>query len=173
MANRAYLFSSDRPDGWKRPDEDYYDSRWTIPLAWFFFFRPHNIQMVDVHCGGSDWEECKLSGEKQICLDLFALRQPLLLSLIGDYPTREMISRFLAKVETQPGRFLMMDPGEVLGDIGQHDESDATMFASILSLLDSGEGRSETIREATSPFVGELSQDPDRRECRVIGYTYC
>ena len=35
MANRAYLYSDDRPDAWDTPGADYYDSRWTIPLAWF------------------------------------------------------------------------------------------------------------------------------------------
>jgi len=167
MANRAYLFSADRADAWKLPDEDYYDSRWTIPLAWFFFFRPENIQMVGL--GGSHWEECKLSGEKQTCLESFASRQPLLLSLIGDYPTREMIAKFAATVEDRPGLLLMMDPGEVLGGIGQRDESDAKMFARILCLLDSG----EAVREAMSLYVGQLSQDPGKRECQVIGYTYC
>ena len=79
MANRAYLYTSDRPDNWERPQEDYYDSRWTIPLAWFFFYKPSDIRMVDVHSGGSHWQEVKFSAEKQTALARFAAREPLLM----------------------------------------------------------------------------------------------
>lgn len=148
------------------------DSRHTIPLAWFFFFRPDDIQIVDVRYGGSHWQEVKLSAEKPNSLDLFAARQPPLRLLVEDCVTREKTARFLATIERRPGRFLLMDPREVLSGIGNDDEVDAQTFLRILQLLDSDEASPDVVREAMHPFVGNLSSDLDQRECQVIGYTY-
>ena len=172
MANRAYLYSSNRRDDWECPERDYYDSRHTIPLAWFFFFRPDDIRIVDVRDGGSQWQEVKLSAEKQNSLDLFAARQPLLRLLVEDGVTREKTAHFLATIERRPGRFLLMEPREVLDGIGYDDEVDAQIFMRILQLLDSDEASPDAVRQTMQPFVGTLSSDLDRRECQVIGYTY-
>lgn len=115
MANRAYLYSSDQPDAWERLDEDYYDSRWTIPLAWFFFYRPENIRMVEAHYGNSHWQEVKFSADKRDALVLFATREPLLMSLTEGKLSRDMVAEFAETVKKWSGCFLLMDPREVLG----------------------------------------------------------
>jgi hypothetical protein len=172
MANRAYLYSSDRPDAWALPEEDYYDSRHTIPLAWFFFYRPDDIRMVDAYFGASHWQEVKFSAEKQTALALFTARQRLLMSVVGGRVSREKVARFVETVTNRPGRFLLMDPMEVLGGISEDDLIDAERFARIVTLLGSGDEPLELIREATLPYVGDFSPDPDRSECQIIGYTY-
>ena len=55
MANRAYLFCSDCDTGdpltWSELDRNgqhYYDSYHNIPLAWFFFFKPDDVKLIDV-----------------------------------------------------------------------------------------------------------------------------
>ena len=172
MANRAYLYSSDRSDAWERPYEDYYDSRWTIPLAWFFFYQPENIRLVDVDSGGSHWKEVKFSAGKHDAVALFAIRERLLMSLVEGTISRDIIARFVATVEKRSGYFLLMDPEEVLGGMAGDDLGHAERFAQILTCLGSGEGSSEAIREAARPYVGAFDPNLDRCLYQVIGYTY-
>ena len=69
MANRAYLYSNEHYswDAWERHGDLYYDSRWDIPLAWFFFFRPENAGMA--HFSFTDsyatdrWQEPKFAAK--------------------------------------------------------------------------------------------------------------
>jgi hypothetical protein len=75
VSDRAYLFSGYRTsrDVWDRPERDYYDSRGSIPAAWFFFFHPSDIQLIDVSSGGASWQEVKLLADRG-AIDLFTQR---------------------------------------------------------------------------------------------------
>ena len=168
MANRAYLYSSDCPDAWKQPEEGYYDSRWTIPLAWFFLFRPGDVRLIDV----ASWKEVRLSAEKISALDVFRIRRPLLMSLIGHRISGEEVEQFIATIRERPGRHLLMNPDEVLCGFGDDDEVDADRFTRICEVLGDGDGSAEAAREATLRYVGDLDPDPLRCECQVLGYTY-
>ena len=172
MANRAYLHSSHRPDAWKRPDEEYYDSRWTIPLAWFFFYGPEDIRLVDVHYNDSHWQEVKLSTAKRAALTRFAAREPLLMSLVQDRISHAAVDEFLAKVEKRPGRFLLLDPDEVLTGMPEEDPVHAERLTRLLTLLQSGEPTPEAVREAARPYLDNFDPDPERCLGQVIGYTY-
>jgi hypothetical protein len=175
MADRAYLYSDDRPDTWDAPEEDYYDSRWTLPLAWFFFFRSGDVRLIDVDYGNSRWQEVRLSAEKDSALALFELRKPLLMSIIGHRLGDDAVARFVATVGGRHGRYLLIDPDEVLGGINcgfDDDRGHAERIAHILAVLGDGSCPADAAREITGPYVKELSPDPHRFECQVLGYTY-
>src|SRR5687767_10478782 len=63
MANRAYLYPHATSAFERRkaglPDR-YYDSRHTIPVGWFFFFRARDVVLLDM--GG--WQQVKLAAPK-------------------------------------------------------------------------------------------------------------
>jgi hypothetical protein len=172
MANRAYLYSADRPDKWDTPDEGYYDSRWTIPLAWFYFFGVEDVHLVDVRYGGSHWQEVKVSADKNSALALFEARTPLLLSIIGRRLSSDEVAKFMSAVGGRPGSFLLMDPVEVLGGMSEDDHVHAGRFTQIFTILGTGGGPPDAARDATRPYVGDLSPDPVRCECQVLGFTY-
>jgi hypothetical protein len=98
MADRAFLYSAHRPDMWHAPDEGYYDSRWTLPLAWCFFFRPEDVHLSDVEYGVSLWQEVRLSAERDFALELFEVRKPLLMSIIGRRINSDAVARFTSTV---------------------------------------------------------------------------
>lgn len=116
MANRAYLFSSDRDgtDAWAKRGDVYYDSRWTVPLSWWFLFNVPDIRLVDVHYGGSSWQEVKLVADKSAALITFAGRRELLLRVLGR-PAEDAVTDFYSTVRAWPGKYLLMDPEEVFG----------------------------------------------------------
>ena len=175
MADRAYLYADDRPDMWDAPEKGYYDSRWTVPLAWFFFFKPGDVRLIDIDYGGSQWQEVRLSAEKNTALDLFERRKPLLLSIIGRRISDDAVSRFILTIAGRPGRYLLMDPHEVLGGINgsfADDTEHAERIAKILAFLGDGSCPADAAREITGPYVKEISTDPDHCECQILGYTY-
>lgn len=175
MADRAYLYSDDRPDAWKAPEDCYYDSRWTIPLAWFFFFKPEDVRLVDAHYEGSQWQEVRLSAAKLTALELFERRKALLMSIIGHRMGDEAITRFVSTVRGRRGRHLFVNPDEVLGGINcdfEDDQGHAVHIAQILATLGDGSCLVEKAIEITAPYVKDFSPDPDRFECQVLGYTY-
>ncbi len=175
MADRAYLYSDDRPDAWDAPQEGYYDSRWTIPLAWFFFFEPWDVHLIDVDYGGSRWQEVRLSSEKDSALNLFERRRPLLMSIIGRRLSDDAVARFISTVGGRPGRYLLIDPDEVLGGINcgfADDRGHAERIAQILAVLGDGSCTAEAARDMTGPYVKDLPPDPHQCECQILGYTY-
>jgi hypothetical protein len=170
MANRAYLFSSDRPDDWKRPEIGYYDSRGTIPLAWWLFFAPGDTVWRDVESSGSYWREVKLSAPKCRALGLFAARRPLLLSLLGGGLGEADMDRFVATVAGWPGGHLIVDPEEVLGGCSRNDEAHMEAFELALAAVVAGEPAG--VVRATRDYVGELGANRNDWERQVFGYTY-
>jgi hypothetical protein len=172
VANRAYLYSADRNDVWDRPERDYYDSRWVIPLAWFFFYRPADLQRVDVQFGKSHWQEIKFGAEKVAAVDLFIRRQSLLLSLVENQVPTSAVTHLLEVLRVWPGQFLLLDPEEVLGGMSQDRSWHAERFARSLGLLDSDRPDPKAVLEATYPYVGSLDSDAERRQEQVVGYTY-
>ena len=171
MANRAYLYSRERPDAWECPDRDYRDSRWGIPLAWFFCYRPQDIRMVEIHFQSSHWQEVKLAAERVPALELFQRRQALLLSLVNRRVPQSVIAEFQAWVGGRAGSFLLLDPAEVLGGMSQEETWHAERFAEIFSLLDANCDL-EAVLEAVCPYVGSFDPDADKRLGQVVGYTY-
>jgi hypothetical protein len=175
MADRAYLYSDDRPDAWDAPEQGYYDSRWTLPLAWFFFFRPEDVHLIDVTHENSRWQEVRLSAEKEPAMELFELRKPLLMAIVGHRIDGDAVASFVSTVGVRPGRYLLMEPHEVLGGINcgfDDDHGHAARIAHILAVLGDGSCTADAVREITGPYVKDFSPDPDRFECQILGYTY-
>jgi len=176
VANRAYLYSASRADDWdhpaKDPEKDYYDSRWVIPLAWFFFYVPSNIRMVDVQFGKSQWQEIKLAADKATAADVFSRRRPLLLSIIKNHLEEDAVSQLHAAITHWPGQFLLMDPDEVFGGMSQNSSWHAERFNRILSLLAIDRPDPKIVLEAIYPYIGNFDSDHDRRRGQVVGYTY-
>jgi hypothetical protein len=170
VANRAYLYSADRPDDWKCPEDGYYDSRWTVPLAWWLFFAPGDAVWSDVEYNGSRWREVKLSAPRGRALGLFAARRPLLLSLLGGGLGAADVDRFAATVAARPGSHLIVDPEEVLGGYSLSDEAHMTAFEKVLASIAAGEASG--VLGASRLYVGELGAGSGGWECQVFGYTY-
>ena len=164
MANRAYLYPSDRIEfaGW-RERRPYYDSRHTIPIGWFFFFHPRDVLLVDVQ----DWKEVKLAAPKAPALKVFAARRPLLEPYLEGQPLQDAAAAIVRDLERWPGKYLLMDPVEVVEDDKRHKKQ----FEDILSMFEpgaDGSGRDAALRRYCSSF----SVDPDKRRGEILGYTY-
>jgi hypothetical protein len=147
MANRAYLFSGDRddPEVWHRHNDIYYDSRWTVPLSWWFFFRVPDIRLVNIQYGESSWHEVKFVADKAKALAAFAERRELLSSLTKTPDGEEVITHFLDTVRAWPGTYLLMDPEEAFTGGGEPEEGHQLRCVRILAAL-------EDVAEALSPY---------------------
>lgn len=179
MSNRAYLYSSDRQDAgvWNyvQRSKGYCDSGWRIPLAWFFFFRASNIQLVSTsYNGGTPWQEVKLLANKEQAVHLFASRQPLLLSITSSELGKSIIPDFLEDVSHQSGNYLLMDPEEVFGGMPQSDEEHYEAFRHILTLINAGVPNAGEFLQAISTYTGVTSESAGEymREVIVVGNTY-
>ena len=170
MANRAYLYPCDNSagrfhDAWP---EDYYDSRWNLPLAWFFFYRPADVHLIEHEDGGG--REVLFSAEKDAALRLFAARRALLDAVLGGRLGGGALDALAAKQVARPGRYLVLDPSEV----AQNAENDAPRYRDILELL-GGDGVGVPAAPARAALLresGEFFDSSEGLECQVAGWTY-
>lgn len=173
MANRAYLYAAEQVEIWERPEKGYYDSRWCIPLAWFFFYSPQDIRRMESHDHSSSWQEVKCAVDKAAALARFAARQRLLVSIvIGARLSPHIIADFVETIGRRPGRYLLLDPAEVLGDMVEDETWHAERFTHLLTLLDRDAVRPEAVVEAAYPYVEFSSASPDTWDGQVVGDTY-
>ena len=172
MANRAYLYLADRADAWECPEEEYCDSRWAIPLGWFFFYRPGDVRLVDVYHRGGHWQEVRLSAPKPAALARFAARAPLLVAAADGWVGPEALEGFGAAIGGQRGDFLLMNPNEVLCGLSGGDRTHAGRIVEILGLLEDGGFPLDRLREAVRSYAGALDPDSDRCLGQVLGYSY-
>ena len=172
MANRSYLYSTDSAAYENvRPEENYYDSRHVIPFSWFFFYRVQDIAMINVTSDGSTWQEVKLAREKDMALQAFTHTQPLLSRLVGTRIGNRSIADFIDTIRCWGGRYLWMDPEEVLGAMSQDDKWHTSRFARILELIGAEDARARAILDEVRPYVGafEDEDDPDKYLGQVLG----
>ena len=174
MANRAYLFSGDRddPDAWRHRGEIYYDSRWTIPLSWWFFFRAPDIRWVDVNYDGSSWQEVKFVADKDEAMAAFVERRELLLTVLSAPASDEVISHFFNTLLTWPGKYLLMDPEEVFGEGGEDEEVHYRRCLRILDTIDAKGSVAKDVAEAVSVYSSVEFESQDKFIRQVVGYTY-
>lgn len=166
MANEAYLYSADRPDAWEHPAEPYCYSRWVVPLGWFFFFRASDIAWVDATFDDTIWwKEARFSAEKDAAIRVFTDRRPSLSALIGGRIGDRDIDRFLEDHRGRPGRYLIMDPHEVIGD-----EWDAPFFAHVLEIVEKAQTQALTELDHEGSVVGGFRGGPDGYLSGVIGH---
>lgn len=167
MANRAYLFSSDLPDAWAFPEDRYYDSRWNIPLSWFFFYELPDIKHVRVTFMESAWDELKLASDREAAIRRFEVRRPVLEAAVGAGLPTGAIDALVNDVRGWQGRYLLLDPEEILDD---EAEKDLDLLSRILQAIEMG--GSDAVLEAARRFVYPFDDDPKRCRDVIIGCTY-
>jgi hypothetical protein len=173
MANRAYLFSKDSLDGdaWNRPQSPYYDSRWTIPIGWFFLFLPDNMLYHEVKYMNSSWTELKLATSKERAMQNFKNRIHLMQALVNNRLTPLWFEIFINKVADWQGEFILLDPAEIFagGEVkGGHEAA----FKHILHTIANVRASVTSMRLAVEVYV-DLANTPDSRlEGDILGYTY-
>lgn len=174
MANRAYLFSSDRddPEVWHRHTDIYYDSRWTVPLSWWFFFRVPDLRLVNIQYGEASWDEVKFVADKAQALAAFAERRELLSSLTKTPDGEEIITHFLDAVRAWSGTYLLMDPEEPFTGGGEPEEGHQLRCLRILAGIDAQGAAVEDVAAALSPYSCVEFDTRDDFVEQVVGYTY-
>ena len=176
MANRAYLFSSDRdgPGAWLQRHDIYYDSRWIIPVSWWFLFRAQNIRLVEVRYRESSWHVVKFVAGRDEALAAFAGRREVLSRLLGPADDGEMISRFLGDVRRWPGKYLFMDPEDVFVARDEPGEGHHLRCAHILEVIDAVGATAADVAGAMKPYSSVEFEGRDEEEFigQVVGYTY-
>lgn len=169
MANRAYLFCTDEIEEsiWWNRDRKYYDSRWQIPLAWFFFFSVEDFHWWKVREERVIWNELKLWTRKEQALKQFSRRRKTLETIIKDRLDVQVLDRFKQEIISLKGIYLVLDPIEIFDGAAWH----ADAIRQILKTIDTGDSTAILdLPELTHYF--QFSDDPDQWELNVIGCTY-
>ncbi|WP_309723377.1 hypothetical protein, partial [Armatimonas sp.] len=113
MANRAYLTTHDLLGVNKTTlllaaDCRYFDSRWTIPLAWLFFFRPEELVVIDEDGWGP---MLRLVADRLSACDYFTQKRPLLEALAGNMEFMLPLDRLYSRVrDWRQGKYLILIP---------------------------------------------------------------
>jgi hypothetical protein len=162
MANRAYLFTHSSLDFPRRHPEDYYDSRHSIPIAWFFFFDLTHIRLDRVE----GWFELRCAAAKTDAISLYRSRRQLLQPFLVDDLLREWSERIVSDIARRAGSYLLLESSEVTQD----DERDYEQFLAITRALE--DGNTAELQSRLKPYNSQLSQDPEQRLGEVFGYTY-
>ncbi len=174
MANRAYLFATDGTEpkwGWPlsdAPDREFYDSRWSVPVAWFLFFAPGDVLLKDAAHRSDHWREVYLLGDRRLGIARFEQRRRV---LSGRFPLGEVdYESFLADISSWSGRNLAVDLREI-GPEGENDEMQAACFAKALRALDRMDG--DAFFDGLKHYLGEFpSADAERLAISAIGCAY-
>ena len=175
MANRAYLVALDRPetDGptWINDDDRrYFDSRWTLPLAWLFFFEPKNLVVIDEECWGTT---LRFVANRRAACAYFAQKRGLIEQIVTDERTAQLLDFIYQKVLEWPGgESLIIDPHEVW----QCGDDEIDIYRSLLEAIADPQATAKSICQAIvavpySYVVTDFS-DSERFEVYLIGYTY-
>ncbi len=182
MANRAYLYSLDsddynNPANWMRPsrnDIPYYDSRWNIPYAWFFLFRPSDVKMIDVVSDKSHWQEIRFFAQKARTLETFAERKPLLLKIAtSPFGSEAILNDFVETIVQRSGKCLLMDPSEVFdGFIPETDEENFAHCKHILKQIEVEDASAEDVKSAIGYYSNFDAKDETSFRMNAIGATY-
>jgi len=181
VANQAYLFTSNSdpndPFTWEERDVNarhFYWSRWTIPLAWFFFFQPDDIKLVDRFSAHgylkdvSYWQEPKFMANKQQAFETFKQNEAALAQLVGPDLYSEYFTYLLPSLQRMPGECLCMDTAE----IAQDNEADYLPLRQIVELIGNKDSPVQALQEAVSRFSKLTYKDEDDIRLNVVGYTY-
>nr|WP_309689215.1 hypothetical protein [Armatimonas sp.] len=175
MANRAYLVTLDRPETnvptWINDDDRrYFDSRWTLPLAWLFFFEPENLVAIDEDHWGTT---LRFVANRQEACAYFAQKRGLIEQIVADERTTPLLDFLYQKVLEWPGgELLVIDPHEVW----QSGADEIVIYRPLLEAIADPQATADFICQkiASVPYsyvVTEFS-DSERFEVHLIGYTY-
>lgn len=171
MANRAYLYAADSAALWhdQQPREmPCYDSRWTIPLAWWFLFSPTDVVLLDQ----GRWQDILLQTQRAAALVRFRARRPLLDSLLAGRLDSRVIDHFEANLAAWLGPMLLVDPMEVLADRQGDTPKHHACFHQLLQRLLAAPFDAPAFLRAAHWVSGLEGSTDDDLELHVIGYTY-
>ena len=181
MANRAYLFPTDHDEQWT-PDCSgegvYYDSRHTIPIAWWFLFEPADLRLIEREEADPvrPRQPMRLAFIRLRCnraqaIARFVNRRPLVhLAVKGRIEACD-VDFFEAILRNWSGQYLVMDPDEILEATVDND------FARLKRVLEALSPPKPDM-DAFLSLLGESSTMPaesdalDKRVVKVLGYTY-
>ena len=172
MANRAYLYSANVPDCWDLPDDTpYYDSRWSIPICWWFLFSSTNLRLIEVSWGNDQWQEVRVVAERAPAIESFMRFRTTIDRIVEWRIKPELIDFFLAYLSKWDDEFLLMDPNEVLGGMSLTDAEHFARFREILDCLSVGPPDIAHFRAITE-FYSPIDDSTELAEARIVGYTY-
>ena len=173
MANRAYLFSPEDEDYLLEMGDEYYDSRWNIPLLWFLFFDENSLMMLSRKEDEDDVLETFLVENKDIAIERF---QNTFSKLNAVLDISEIdVEEFIENIKRWEGEQLVLDPMEIIEGEGENPESKTVKdYLSALRCLKCGEIK-EFI-EVVDYYAGEFAKveknDLQRIRNYFIGFTY-
>jgi hypothetical protein len=174
LANRAYLYSSNSFDSsaWSRPTKPYFDSRWNIPLAWFFFFSEPSIHQIDVIFDGSTWKELKLLSQKDQAIQNFTERMPLLKAVLQDRFDKNIVEILFAAVTGWSGNYLLVDPEEIFAGMESDLKWHIEKFTNIFRLLDANDFNEDSSFDDLFYYSGNFFENERDRQMTIAGVTY-
>jgi hypothetical protein len=173
MANRAYLFSNNSfgEDAWNRPQSHYYDSRWTIPIGWFFLFLPDDMLYHRVKYMDSSWNELKLATSKECAIQNFKNRIHLLQTLVDNRLRSDQFETFINTIAGWQGEFILLDPEQVFGGYEPKGGNEVAV-KHILHIIANVRASVIAMRLTAQVYVNLADTDDTRLEGDVLGYTY-
>ncbi|WP_394795036.1 hypothetical protein [Armatimonas sp.] len=175
MANRAYLTTHDLLGVNKTTllladDFRYFDSRWTIPLAWLFFYRPEELVVVDEDGWGP---MLRLVADRLSACDYFTQKRPLLEALAGNMEFMLPLNRLYSRVrDWRQGKYLILIPDQ----IWESFPDDIPVYRPLFEAIADPQATPDSIRLRIAgiphSYVVTEFTDPERFEIHLTGYTY-
>ncbi len=154
----------------------YYDSRHTIPVAWWFLFEPPDVLRIERElpdqCGRLQRVQyVRFRVERERAIDRFVSRRQYLTSLVRGRVEPRHVDFFVAILQAWSGRYLVMNPNEILQ---RSVEEDLAVVAKIVEIASTPKPDMEAFVTSFSYVcaVPAESDDADARQVKVLGFTY-
>lgn len=174
MANRAYLFSPEDEDYLLERGEEYYDSRWNIPILWFLFFDENSLSMLSREDDkGNVFLETFLIENKEVATERFQNTIPKIKSVLDNSGVD--VEEIIENLKRWEGEHLVLDPMEIIQGEGENPESETIKdFSKALKYLSSSEvNKYIEIFEKYAGYFDKIDkQDPQEIRNYLIGFTY-
>jgi hypothetical protein len=132
-------------------------------------FREPDILLVEQGHGDARWKELKFLAERSEALAVFARRRALLKQMVGSEFDTDAIDRWYETLGSWPGRYLMMDPAEIL----ENAEFDYQPCVEITRSIEAPDARATNVIEAVENYSQLHFENQEMFDLNVVGYTYC
>jgi hypothetical protein len=179
MANRAYLFATDQPECWEHNTQVYYDSRHTIPVAWWLLFEPADVRLIErVRTGpmhpqmkSRKYHCLRLRTERLLAVERFARKRTLLDVLVKGRIDPRRVAYFQANLSNWSGKHLVMEADEILE---RPPEEEFALSLKGLQLLSAPSPDTDQFLGLWRSFsiIPTESDELDDQEVKVLGWTY-
>lgn len=172
MANRAYLFSPEDENYLLKRGDEYYDSRWNIPLLWFLFFDENSLIMSSRK--DEDYIlETFLIENKHVAIERFQNTVSKLNAILEISGID--IKEYIENIKRWEGDQLVLDPMEIIQGEGEITESETIRdFSNALKFLSNGEFNKYI--EIFGKYAGSIDRidNQNSQEIRnyLVGFTY-